>query len=255
MCFRRGWVWEVVFSSLLIADVGRITRRTSGPGRYCGTGFAGYPSDIQVTPVTKILLILFDLNGVLDRYDRAARIAHLSSVTKQLPERVKAAIWDSGFEDSGDAGALDAAGYLRGFAACLGCELAEADWVAAQQVAVAPIAATLALLPRIRSGVRCAVLTNNNLLVKRHFAALYPEVAALVGDRACVSAEFGARKPDPDAYRKCAVRLGVTPAATLFVDDSAGHVAGARTAGLVGYEYIDAEQLAGELGGRGLLER
>jgi putative hydrolase of the HAD superfamily len=208
-----------------------------------------------VTSVTEISLILFDLNGVLYRYDREARIAHLSLVTKQSADAVRAAIWDSGFEDSGDAGALDAAEYLRGFGACLGCELAEADWVAAQQAAVVPVAATLALLSDIRSGVRCGVLTNNNLLVLRHFAALYPEVAALVGDRACVSAEFGARKPDADAYRSCVARLGVAPAATLFVDDSAANVAGARAAGLAGYEFTSAEELAGELGRRGLLGR
>ena len=205
--------------------------------------------------MTRISLILFDLNGVLYRYDREARIAHLASVTKRPSDRVKAVIWDSGFEDSGDAGALDADGYLRGFASCLGCDLTEADWVAAQQVAVEPIAATLALLSRIRPGVRYGVLTNNNLLVLRHFSTLYPEVAALVGDRASVSAEFGARKPDPDAYRSCVLRLGVSPAATLFVDDNAANVAGSVTAGLAGYAYTGAAELAAELGRRGLLDR
>jgi glucose-1-phosphatase len=207
-----------------------------------------------VTPVTELSLILFDLNGVLYRYDRDARIAHLASITKQSPDTIKAAIWDSGFEDSGDAGVLDAAAYLRGFGACIGYPLNEADWVAAQQVAVTPITSTLALLPRIRPDVRCAVLTNNNLLVLRHFSALYPEVAAMVGDRACVSAEFGDRKPDPDAYLRCLVRLGAPPEEALFVDDSMANVAGARAAGLVGYEYTGPEELAAELGRRGLLD-
>jgi glucose-1-phosphatase len=207
-----------------------------------------------VTSVTEISLILFDLNGVLYHYDRDARIAFLASVTSRSPDAVKVAVWDSGFEDSGDAGAHDAAAYLRSFGACLGYDLAEAEWVAAQQAAVTPIAATLALLPRIRPGVRCAVLTNNNLLVLRHFAILYPEAAALVGDRACVSAEFGVRKPDPEAYRRCLVRLGVEPAAAAFVDDSAANVAGSREAGLVGLEYTGAAALATELGRYGVLD-
>jgi len=100
--------------------------------------------------MTKISLILFDLNGVLYRYDRDARIAHLASVSGRTPEAIRTAIWDSGFEDSGDAGALDAAAYLRGFGACIGYALPEAEWVVAQQLAATPIAATLALLPRIR---------------------------------------------------------------------------------------------------------
>lgn len=204
--------------------------------------------------VTEITLILFDLNGVLYRYDRDARIASLASVSNRPPDAIKAAIWDSGFEDAGDAGALDAAGYLGGFGARIGYGLSEAEWVTAQQVAVTPIGATLALLPRLRHEVRCAVLTNNNLLVRRHFAALYPEVAPLVGDRAYVSAEFGARKPDPEAYRRCLVRLGVEPMAALFVDDSPANVAGAREAGLFGHDYTGPQELTAELGRLGLLD-
>lgn len=197
--------------------------------------------------MAEISLILFDLNGVLYRYDRNARIAYLASAAKRSPVAVRTAIWDSGFEDSGDAGALDADAYLQGFGDCIGYDLPEEEWVAAQQAAVTPIAATLALLPRICPAVRRAVLTNNNLLVLRHFSTLYPEIAPLVGDRACVSAEFGVRKPDPEAYRSCLVRLGVAPAATLFVDDSSANVAGARKAGLHGYDYVGSEQLAAEL--------
>lgn len=203
--------------------------------------------------MTEISLILFDLNGVLYRYDREARIAHLHTVCNQSPDTIKSAIWDSGFEDSGDAGTLDAAAYLQGFGARIGYDLPEAEWVAAQQVALTPIAATLALLPRIRPAVACAVLTNNNLLVRRHFATLYPEAAAQVGERAHVSAEFGARKPDPEAYRRCLTHLGVQPLATLFVDDSRTNVAGARAAGLLGHDYTGPEDLSTELRSRGLL--
>jgi HAD superfamily hydrolase (TIGR01509 family) len=203
--------------------------------------------------VTEISLILFDLNGVLYRYDREARISYLHSVSNQSADAIRGAIWDSGFEDSGDAGVVDATAYLQGFGDRIFYQLSEAEWVAALLVAVSPIAATLALLPRVRPEVRCAVLTNNNLLVRQHFATLYPEVAAHVGDRAFVSAEFGARKPDPEAYRRCLVRLGVVPTAALFVDDSPANVAGAREAGLQGLEYTVPEELSAELRRRGLL--
>jgi HAD superfamily hydrolase (TIGR01509 family) len=197
--------------------------------------------------VTEISLVLFDLNGVLYRYDRDRRIATLSSLSKVSPDAIRIAIWDSGYEDSGDAGALDAAAYLHGFGAQIGYDLSEPQWVTAQQVAVAPVPETIALLPRLRSGVQCAVLTNNNLLVRRHFAALYPEVAAVVGNRACVSAEFGARKPHPQAYLRCLVRLGAEPAATLFIDDSPVNVAGARSAGLHTHLYLTSAKLAAAL--------
>jgi len=207
----------------------------------------------EVAAVTDIALVLFDLNGVLYRYDRDARIGALASATNAPPAAIKAAIWDSGYEDSGDAGAMDADAYLHGFGAQMGTALTEADWVAALQAAITPIPETLALVPRIRTGVICAVLTNNNLLVQRHFAALYPEVATRVGNRAYVSAEFGARKPDPGAYRGCLARLGVEPAAALFIDDSQANVAGAHSAGLAAHHTTSPADLAAELAGRGLL--
>ena len=208
--------------------------------------------------MTEISLILFDLNGVLYRYDRAVRIGALASVCGVGPDAIEAAIWDSGFEDSGDAGALTADAYLRGFAArlghpLLGRALSEADWVAALRASISPIPVALALLARIRTGVTAGVLTNNNLLVLRHFQALYPAVAARVGKNACVSAEFGARKPDPDAYRGCLARLGVSPPATLFIDDSKANVAGAVAAGLAAHHTTGAEDLEAALQGFGLL--
>lgn len=99
-----------------------------------------------------ISLLLFDLNGVPYRYDREARIAYLHAVSARSPEPIRSAIWDSGFEDAGDTGTLGADGYLRGFGARIGADLSEAEWLAAQQVAVTPIPDTLALLPRVRAG-------------------------------------------------------------------------------------------------------
>src|SRR5690242_3955895 len=100
-----------------------------------------------------ISVILFDLNSVLYRYDREARIACLTEVAGRSPDAAKAAVWDLGYENSGDAGAMDAAAYLRGFEDRLGYELREANWIAAQMVAATPIAATMALLPRLRPDV------------------------------------------------------------------------------------------------------
>jgi glucose-1-phosphatase len=206
-----------------------------------------------VVAVTDISVVLFDLNGVLYQYDRAVRIAALSAVSGRDEAAIEAAVWDSGFEDSGDAGAVDADAYLAGFGAAIGYGLSEVSWVAALRAAIAPIPAALGLLPRIRPAVACAVLTNNNLLVRKHFSTLYPEVAVRVGNRAFVSAEFGARKPEPAVYRSCLARLGVAPAAALFIDDSEANVTGAVAAGLEGYHCRGPVDLAAALSGRGLV--
>ena len=94
---------------------------------------------------------LLDLNGVLYHYDREARLHALASTSHLSPAAIKAAIWDSGFEDRGDACAFDAEAYLRGFGAAIGCNLSETEWVTALRAAITPIPEALALVRPIRN--------------------------------------------------------------------------------------------------------
>ena len=124
---------------------------------------------------------------------------------------IEAAIWGSGYEDLGDCGAMDAEGYLAGFAERLGYALTLDQWIAALRSAVTPLSEALALAARIAREARVAVLTNNNLLVAREFDRIFPELRPIFGAHIFVSAEFGARKPDPEAYLRCLSRLGAAP--------------------------------------------
>jgi HAD superfamily hydrolase (TIGR01509 family) len=56
-------------------------------------------------------------------------------------------------------------------------------------------------------------------------------------DDAVVSGDVGLAKPDPAIYRLAAERLGVAPAACLFIDDMARNIEGARQAGMTGHLY------------------
>jgi putative hydrolase of the HAD superfamily len=200
-----------------------------------------------------ISAVLFDMNEVLCRYDRAARVASLARACGKAAAFVDAAIWGSGYEDLGDAGASDAEAYLAGFGERLGAALTLEQWIDALRAALTPIPQALALAAKIAREARVAVLTNNNLLVAREIDALFPELRPIFGDRIFVSAQFRARKPDPEAYRRCLARLGAAPDATLFVDDSAANVAGAERAGLIGHVYTSVETLAAALRRHGLL--
>ncbi len=184
-----------------------------------------------------IALILFDINGVLYLYDRARRVARLAALSGRAPEAIEAAIWTSGFEDEGDAGAFGEDAYLRGFGERMGFALSEAAWLDALLLSITPVAAAIALLQAIRPGIACAVLTNNNLLIRRHFATIYPEIAAPMAGRVCVSADFGVRKPYPEVYRRCLTRLGGVPKTTLFIDDNEANADGARAAGLLAHHH------------------
>jgi len=197
--------------------------------------------------------VLFDMNDVLFRYDRSLRAERLGLVCGKPASVVEAALWGSGFEDEGDRGDMDADAYLRGCGGRLGYPLTMEEWAAALRAAVTPIPESLALAASIAKRARVAVLTNNNLLVKRAVDAVFPELRPIFGGDFFVSAEFRARKPEPEAYLRCLDRLGVAPGTTLFVDDSAKNVAGAERAGLRGHLYRTSEALKEALSAESLL--
>jgi HAD superfamily hydrolase (TIGR01509 family) len=67
-----------------------------------------------------------------------------------------------------------------------------------------------------------------------------------------LSYELRACKPDPTIYAGAAALAAVTPPEIFFVDDIAGHVAGARAAGFDAVQYTTTATLAADLRKRGL---
>lgn len=61
------------------------------------------------------------------------------------------------------------------------------------------------------------------------------------------SGDEGMRKPDPAAFAITLQRLGVAPEEVVFIDDTPGHVAAARSLGLHAILFTTAEALAEEL--------
>lgn len=203
--------------------------------------------------MTPVSLVLFDMDNVLCDYDRAARIAWLSTLSGRSPREIEAAIWDSGFESLGDAGAITAGDYLRGFGDRIGHPLTLDEWLAARKVSMTPFPEVLELVRLLKARARVAVLTNNNAIVRERIDYLLPELRPLFGEAVFASAEFRLAKPDPEIYRRCLDRLGATPAEALFIDDLPENVAGAEAAGLRGHHFTAARPLAAVLESHGLL--
>ena len=67
-----------------------------------------------------------------------------------------------------------------------------------------------------------------------------------------VSGEVGMIKPDPRIYEAHAASYALEPAATLFIDDSAKNVAGAKAAGWQAVLYEGADKLSRDLAARGI---
>lgn len=201
-------------------------------------------------PVT---LVLFDMEGVLSHYDRAARVDHLAATTGQSAETVRYAIWGSGLEARADAGEISDDEYLLELAALLNYPINRAEWLAARHASITPNEQVLALAAKVAGKQRIAVLTNNCRLFTDHVDYLNPPVARLFGSHVYSSASFGAAKPAAQTYLGCLDQIGVSAAETLFIDDTEANVIGAIDAGLRGYRFIDAAGLSEELIRYGLL--
>ncbi|HEY3241250.1 MAG TPA: HAD family phosphatase [Acidimicrobiia bacterium] len=98
---------------------------------------------------------------------------------------------------------------------------------------------------RLRAeGYRTAILTNNVAEWAEVWKASIPvELFDVVID----SSEVGLRKPDEAIFRLTCERLGVAPEAAVFLDDSPGHVAAARRAGLAGILVTGPDQALADL--------
>lgn len=196
--------------------------------------------------------VVFDMDDVLCRYDLRGRQAALAKLAGSTAEDVHAAIWASGFEDSADAGAMDADAYLAGFAARLGYPLSRAEWLAARAAAMHADAPMLSLAAALKPRVRIAVLTNNGPLLEPLIDQAFPALRPLFGADICFSWSFGTAKPDPAVFTALCARLGTAPAATFFIDDKPENAAGAEAAGLIGHTFTGIEELRAALARHGL---
>lgn len=199
-------------------------------------------------------LVLFDLDGVLTRYDRAARLAALAARSGKSAEQVKAALFDSGLEDESDLGRWRPREYAEELSRRLGAKLTLDDCIAARAASMTPDDATLGLVRRIAQRARVAILTNNGLFLRAHLPAMCPALFPLFTGRVHCSGEFGVAKPDPAIYRRCLAVLETEPKQALFVDDNPDNVRGAIQAGLDAVHFTDTAALAEAFAKRQLIE-
>ena len=110
----------------------------------------------------------------------------------------------------------------------------------------------LAYLRRLRGQARTAVVSNAWPHVR---AGLREARLEDVVEEVVLSCEVGCAKPDPHTCLLALQRLGVVPEDALLVDDVAGHVAAAESAGLTGHLHLTSAdtitQIERFLAGRG----
>jgi len=199
-------------------------------------------------------IAIFDLDDVLCRYDLGARLRALGRISHKTPRDIRAALWDSGFEDAADSGTYQSAeDYLAEFARRLGHPISRDEWIAARRAAIQPWPDMLALVREIARHRRVALFTNNGPLMKAGITEVFPEATQIFGADCYFSFEFMTKKPDPESYRRLMRRLDIDASKAWFTDDKKSNVDGARIAGLTAHHFTGRAGFEREARALGLL--
>ncbi len=124
-------------------------------------------------------------------------------------------------------------------------------WRAAQ----GPIVENVELIRALRPPYRLSVLSNADATLRARLSDGLG-IVDLFDDIVC-SAEVGMAKPEPAIYTLACERLGLPPAACVFVDDHEPNVEAARDAGLSGiFHRVDrGDDLRAQLAAVGVVPR
>jgi putative hydrolase of the HAD superfamily len=199
-------------------------------------------------------IVIFDMDDVLCRYDLGTRLRALSRISGKTPRDIRAAIWDSGFEDEADSGAYpDPQEYLTEFGRRLGYPISSEEWIDARRRSMTAWPNMLGLARAIGERSRLMIFSNNGPMAKHHLEELFPEAAAIFPERYW-SFEFATKKPDPASFRRLMSRLGAEPTSAWFIDDKRSNVQGAVMAGLGAHHFRSAAPFEREARRLGLLE-
>lgn len=194
--------------------------------------------------MSRFTFAVFDMDEVLYDYEHPVRLRLLEELTGRPQAEIHEAVWGGPHENLAEAGSPDTAeGYLAQFADLLGYPIDYCTWADIRRQMMRPRIEVLNIVRHLAGQADVALLTNNGMLLKKALPVCAPEVLDIFKDKSHVSAEFKARKPDPDVFLRICARYGHDPRCTLFVDDREENISGAEAAGLTGHLYRSPSEL------------
>ena len=202
--------------------------------------------------IREIRFVIFDLDDVLYDFDHPLRLSLLEELTGRPAAEIDRDVWGGPEEDLAETGfPATAQGYLQQFANLLKYPIDYATWVDIRTRMLRPRPQVLDMVRQLKTQADIALLTNNGMLLKKALPVCSPEAVEIFGEKSHVSADFGARKPDPVVYERICERYGYAPSKCLFVDDKPENIEGAEKAGLHGHLFVDADGLLRSLKAHG----
>ena len=192
-------------------------------------------------------VVVFDLGGVLCRFDPSARLRAFAAVSGWTVDAVHERIWGAGRDVATDTGALSDDEVFE--LASLGGRLDHAAVLDCWAAGFTPDDEVLDVVDRVTA--RRALLTNNGPVVEEMMHGVLAPVADRC-DPVLLSYHLGAVKPSRSIFDRAAEQCSAAPDELLLVDDSPSNVDGARAAGWDAIRFDGVPELTTELTARGL---
>jgi len=200
----------------------------------------------RTAPNGRVRAVVFDVGGVLLRTDDHGPRRRLAESMGLTEARLHDAVFESPLARSATLGTvreealwadvarrfnLDATQMAAFQAGFWGGDVFDTDfmaWIGA-------------LRPRVSTGLLSNAWSGARDMFVNRFAC-YRYVDSVV-----ISAEEGVAKPDPEIYRICLRRMGVTAEETVFVDDFARNIEAANRLGMRGILFSSRAQAMAEI--------
>ena len=200
-----------------------------------------------------ITTVLFDLGGVVCRYDPSERLALLGEVCGLEPEEVHRRVWASPLGLDFEVGRYTTVEWFELVRESLGLRMDDERLREVILTALTIDPDVLAIVDRLRTRLRTALLTDNPPLLVEALPTHFPEIAPRF-DPFLISCELGLLKPSHEIFEAALARLGEPASNVLFVDDVEANVLGARACGLKAVQFTSAEALRADLVRYGVLD-
>ena len=196
--------------------------------------------------------LYFDLGKVLVNFEVEVMCRQIAELAGIAPPVAKEIIFGGDLQRQCELGRLSRQQFHEIFCKQAGCQVDSrllehaASTIFELNVSIVPLIGQLS-----QTGNRLGILSNTSPIhweyCRNRFRLLTESFQVYV-----LSYRIGAMKPDPVIYRAAAEMAGVAPGEIFYTDDIAGHVAGARAAGLDAVQYTSTPQLVEELRSRGV---
>jgi putative hydrolase of the HAD superfamily len=196
--------------------------------------------------------LYFDLGIVLVHFTVERMLRQVAEVAGILPEQVQAVIFDSGLQHEYELGAITSRDFYERFCQESGTRppYDALDRAAAEiftlNYSMVGVAAWLQ-----QAGWPLGILSNTCECHWEYCMKEYPALRQIFPTR-ITSYQVRFAKPDAKIFQAAAEKAGHAPDEIFFVDDIAGHVAGAKVAGFDAVQYTTTQKFVRDLRQRGL---